>query len=313
MREIATENIIKCELCGSSSNQVISENRDFEFETCSNLFTFLECSDCGYIWMRNRPSTLELSTIYPETYSTYNYNDYLGRVIANLRSIVQRLKIQLLRRHIPKTARVADIGCGNAELLRLIQLYGGQQWQLFGVDIADESMKRLGELGITGIQSRFENINEAEIQFDAIIMNQVIEHLEKPMEIIAKAHNLLSQGGLLILETPSIDGWDAKLFKKRYWGGWHTPRHWQIFSEATLTQALEQQGFVVTRVDYMLNPYAWLHSLRFYLLEKYNRTRFSRFFEVNFFPSLLVASGLDVIQRLVRRKTSNIRIFATKI
>jgi 2-polyprenyl-3-methyl-5-hydroxy-6-metoxy-1,4-benzoquinol methylase len=69
-----------------------------------------------------------------------------------------------------------------------------------------------------------------------IFLKQVIEHVDNPLSILDKAYNLLSNGGSLIIETPNRDSWDSSIFKKKYWGGYHFPRHWTIFNDKSISR-----------------------------------------------------------------------------
>jgi len=40
--------------------------------------------------------------------------------------------------------------------------------------------------------------------------------------------------GALVVETPNLDSWDARLFKETWWGGYHIPRHWTLFDANSL-------------------------------------------------------------------------------
>jgi 2-polyprenyl-3-methyl-5-hydroxy-6-metoxy-1,4-benzoquinol methylase len=312
MKQIATIDISVCNKCGSTQFVNVAVTKDFEFLTCSNEFTMVVCDHCGLTWLKNRPHLSELKTIYPEHYSTYNYDTYLGPFIKNIRDQVQRLKLGVLSKFTPPDAVIADVGCGNASLLRVIKKFGPNSWQLVGVDIASEAMEILKANGIAGVQGRFEDVEWTAPRPHVVIMNQILEHLEDPQAAVARAYELLNPGGVLIIETPSTDGWDAMLFRRRYWGGWHTPRHWHLFNEQTLRDTLTKHGFKIARVDYLLNPYAWLHSVRFTLREKFGWHRVGELFQVNFLPALVLAVLIDTMQKLVRRKTSNIRIVGQK-
>lgn len=310
MRQIKTVKAKTCNNCGSSNYHKVTESWDFEFETCSNIFEFVECNNCKQIRILNRPKILEISTIY-SGYSTYEYDEYLGSSISLLRNIVQRLKIKSFSRNAKNSLMIVDVGCGTCQLLREIQKHGHKNWQLVGIDISDASMKTLKRHNMRGVQGRFEDLIWEGKRPDIIIMNQLIEHLEDPRRCVEKAFEILAPGGRLIIETPCIEGWDAKIFRERYWGGWHVPRHWHLFSTKTLHNTLKTSGFEIQETTYLLNPYAWLQSLRFRMRDK-GYTKIGEFFQCNNFIALCLASSIDVVQKLVRRKTSNMRVVGIK-
>jgi SAM-dependent methyltransferase len=69
---------------------------------------------------------------------------------------------------------------------------------------------------------------------DLIIMSQILEHLRDPMAALESLRAKLSHEGLLLLETPNLGGLDYLLFRKRYWGGYHLPRHFHLFTKNAL-------------------------------------------------------------------------------
>lgn len=312
MRSISTADV-SCFKCGSSEYRAVGTARDWDYETCSNSFDYVACKNCEHIYLKNRPTLEMLPIIYPQSYSSYNYNEFLGPVISRIRGFVQKLKVDSFRKYAAENTHIVDVGCGSCELLRIIQKFGDSKWKLTGVDFSDYSAKRLEELGINSIQNLFEEIDLGKYEkADIIVMNQVIEHVENPSKTVAKARDFLNEGGVLIMETPSIDSWDYKLFKKSFWGGWHCPRHWNLFSPSSLRQVCESAGLEVVEISFTLNPYAWLHSFQNLVIEKFGSRKFGKFFSENNFVMLVFASSLDLLQKLLTGKTSNMRIVARK-
>ena len=52
--------------------------------------------------------------------------------------------------------------------------------------------------------------------YDVITMWDYIEHSPVPMNDIKESFALLKPGGLLVLATPDISSWPAKVFKKKW-------------------------------------------------------------------------------------------------
>ncbi len=311
IKPIPTDVIDTCNSCGSNISSPIAQGVDFEYNTCSNEFTYVRCAACGVIWLRDRPPTSQLSTIYPPSYIPYQFNEHLGGFIARLRDRVQQAKVGPLSKYAGTNAVIVDVGCGAGEFLRLMKAHGDKSWQLYGVDMAQEAIDHLAKYGIGGVVSRFETLEWKTTAPQVVVMNQVIEHVDDPAGAVKKAHNLLAPGGYFFCETPSADGWDCKLFERRYWGGWHIPRHWTIYTEASLRQLFERNGFEVVEVTYLLSPNFWLQSIHHYLHEK-GWPRLADYFDVSHFIPLAIFSAVDVLQKLVRGRTSNFRMVGRK-
>jgi 2-polyprenyl-3-methyl-5-hydroxy-6-metoxy-1,4-benzoquinol methylase len=310
---LTTERIAGCNSCGSPDQILVGRSPDFEYETCANEFDFVECGACGLVYLRDRPTVDQLDVIYPPSYIPHRFEEHLGGFISRLRNQVQRRKVKSLNRHLPPHSLIMDVGPGTGEFLELLGRFGDPSWELCGVDFSEEAVRSVRELGIEAVHARFEALDWHGPAPAAITMNQVIEHLDDPAAVLAKAHQMLAPNGVIFIETPSIDGWDYRIFRRRYWGGWHTPRHWVLYNETTLGDLMERSGFAVVEVDYLLSPNFWLQSVHHMVSEKWRSPRLARWSDVSVLPSLIVASCVDFVQRALRGRTSNFRMVGRKI
>ena len=99
-------------------------------------------------------------------------------------------------------------------------------------------------------------------------MLQLIEHVEDPVAICRSVHRLLRPGGVFIIETPNLGGLDYRLFQGRWWGHYHFPRHWNLFSTASLERMLARAGFEIVRSEYLISTSSWTISLHNFLLDR---------------------------------------------
>lgn len=313
LNKIETIKITSCNTCGSTHHTVIATSPDFEYETCSNEFSFAECGDCGTVYLVDRPKEATLGVIYPDSYIPYSFNEHLGPVIAFARNLVQKKKVVPVKQYAAANAVVVDVGCGSGEFLRILRDNGDKSWRLIGVDISERAMEVLERLQIEGVRGRFEELDWNLPAPDVIVMNQVIEHLDDPRAVVARSYALLRPGGVLMMETPSVDAWDAKAFKGRHWGGWHTPRHWVLYTPNTLRRLAHEAGFETVEVTHLLSPNFWLQSVHHKLSEGGAVSRrLARFFDVSNPIALPIATLIDVLQLRLTGKTSNFRLVARK-
>lgn len=303
---------VSCPLCGAASSKTIASGYDFEYGTCDQEFSFRECNNCSLIYLSPRPQMTELSKIYPVQYNPFHFHEIKNPIVRLGRSFIQRKKVLTIRKLISKTANIIDVGCGSGTLLMLLKKYGLKKWRLFGNDFDLESLNRLKKLGIETIPGRFEEI-KTDLRFNLIILNQTIEHLEYPDRMVKKAAELLTSRGFLFIETPSIEGLDAKVFRHRYWGGYHIPRHWTLFSSTSISKLLTTQDLQQIKISYLASPSFWIQSFHHYFLDK-NYPKWWVNFWVFKNPFLLAFFTLLDIGAIVGDyPTSNMRVIAQKL
>ena len=299
-----------CSTCGSREADEVGRSRDHEFATCTNEFVFVRCRGCGLTYLRNRPAPHTLGIIYPPSY--YRYAAFLGPVTTWLRAIVQGGRVRMLRRLAGAGATVMEVGCGEGQLLQAIKGDGDPSWRVVGIDISEEACAALRRTGIEMHCAQFEALEWPAGTVRAVIMNQVIEHLADPRACVAKAAALLEPGGLLLIETPSVGSWDRDWVPSDRWGGWHCPRHWSLYTRASLTSLLEQQGLRVERTEYLLSPFIWAHTMQNLVRDSPRWGWASALLSERSVPALMAYGGLDTVQRWITGRTSNMRVVARK-
>jgi 2-polyprenyl-3-methyl-5-hydroxy-6-metoxy-1,4-benzoquinol methylase len=112
--------------------------------------------------------------------------------------------------------RVLDVGCGNGSQLAL-PLAMRDGFQLTGIDPDNRSIEHARKLAsqspnVTFERGRVEDLSEAH-KFDVVILSEVLEHLERPAEMLAAGVSRMNDEGILIVTVPNgfgefeIDSW----------------------------------------------------------------------------------------------------------
>jgi 2-polyprenyl-3-methyl-5-hydroxy-6-metoxy-1,4-benzoquinol methylase len=139
-----------------------------------------------------------------------------------------------------KPGRLLEIGCGNGSFLTAMSAKG---WDAVGIDFdqkaVDVANKRHGENVRRG---ELINCQFASDSFDAILMNNVIEHIWNPVETVSECFRILKPNGRLVMITPNSDSDGHKLFK-RDWRGLEPPRHLFIYNRSSLSRLAQNAGF----------------------------------------------------------------------
>lgn len=287
---------------------VVASGYDFEYRTCANEFEIRRAADCELLYVFPQPAPEALDTIYPPDYGPFQFHAMRGPARWG-RDLVQGGKARAIV-GLSGGGRILDVGAGSGALLRQIARVKGGREGLYANDFSERILAPLAREGFRTIVGPAESLDVPE-RFQVICLNQVIEHLQNPVRVVERLAALLAPGGALFVETPSIDGADSRLFRRRYWGGYHIPRHFWLFSEASLRQLMAGGGLRVSEVRYLCSPAFWIQSCHHALLDR-GWFRAARFFtERN--PLLLAGfTALDLAAIALRRPTSNIRIVARK-
>lgn len=299
-----------CLNCNSREIDRYSRGYDYEYCTCDNEFYFVSCRACGLVYLSPMPSRESLPKVYPAYYKPFHFNKQKADLILFVRNILESRKASFYTELLPADAVILDVGCGDGRYLNLLKQAGPESWRLEGIDFGAPAIERARERGLAVTLGAYESLELGEERYDLIILNQVIEHFTDPAAMVEKLHHELKPGGYLSIETPSLDGWDAALFKESFWGGYHFPRHITLFNERSITRFLEKRGFTVEKINYLLSPVFWVFSCH-HAWENKIGWGAGCFSDSN--PLMLaLATLVDVMQKWIRRKTSNMQVIARK-
>lgn len=308
-----------CPLCGAQAATLLSEVQDYEYGALPDVhFEMWQCDACGHGRLDPLPAPDQLDAIYPSTYYTVNprspirFPEFIYDV--KMKRDVDRIVSLAAGRPVRS---VVDLGCGDAErLARLGESLGGGV-ELIGVDFQPDE-KRIVELEGRGVrlvradlESGLDVLEDG--AHDLVIMCQIIEHLRDPVGVLASVSRKLAPGGRVLLETPNIGGVDFRLFRRRYWGAYHAPRHFHLFTRSTLERAASEAGLTVAKRGFIPSGF-FIVSLRNALgLTSAERGR--RFWEFLSMKNLAVVaafSAFDLLWIALGGQTSNQFLLAEK-
>jgi len=302
-----------CLICQSEVSQVFARGEDFEYLSSARTYDIRRCQVCGLLFLDDKPSQKEISKLYSNQYYTVNPKSplYLKGLIykTKLRGDLKRV-VKFVKTH--GSTSVLECGCGNIQrLVGLRKIFGKERLRLVGIDLqltleAREAARRydieLFEGSVDHLSNHFDLGS-----FDLVLMSQILEHLEAPENALAAIHKLMTKNAKIVIETPCPEGLDFLLFRRRFWGGYHIPRHFYIFPQRCLVRFLGKVGFKVIKTGYMPSPGFWIISFRNALgLNSIERS--SSPWELMSFHNISVVSFfsfIDVLFRLFFAETSN--------
>ena len=221
-------------------------------------FTYYGCANCKTIFIHPVPVE-HLKKIYPSNYYSF---------VNKPKNLVVRLKEWLDKRFFKKILKQLP-----AQPINVLDVGGGTGWML---DVLKKTDKRIGLTQVVDIDEKAKSIAEekghayfegtietftTDKRFHLILMLNLIEHVANPLAVLQKAESLLSPGGIIVIKTPNTISWDARLYKKSYWGGLHCPRHWTIFSEKSFRILLQATKLKIKKLQYTQGAPFWAFSI----------------------------------------------------
>jgi SAM-dependent methyltransferase len=254
-----------CELCDAA---LVERGRVPAYQA-PNSYEILDCQACNT--MVSQPKKL-VPSIYDAIYSVpggapgydrnFQYARRVTRVKYPLAYLASRQDAFWGVEHLLAeltNPRVLEVGCGLGYLTYALRRAG---YDALGIDVSPEAVASATR--VFGHFYRAESIesyaSKCSDTFDAIVMVEVIEHLEDPVKVLQSAMRLLAPGGSVIVSTPNrsffAPGSD--------WATDLPPVHLWWFSEDSMHAMARRLGYNVSLVDFTeySSTYPILHVYR---------------------------------------------------
>lgn len=160
-----------------------------------------------------------------------------------------------MRAFVPRLARtLLDVGCGDgafAEGLRRERQAGGQPLEIWGLELNEEAAARAAarldrllvgpaEISVGELPAGF---------FDCVVLNDVLEHLARPEQLLQALHRVLAPGACLVASLPNVRHF-ANVWDLAVRGDWtyqdegiRDRTHLRFFTRASMRELFEQAGY----------------------------------------------------------------------
>lgn len=290
-----------CAVCGGNDAEPLAVGEDFEYRTSPDTFLAVQCRRCGLVYLDKRPADSEFARIYPDDYHAFDFSPERFGLVYRVRRRLEARRLLRAATGLAKDARILDVGCGDGFHLGLLRDFGRPGWHLEGVDADARAVMRARDNGLAVHEGTVESADLAGSTFDFVLLIQTIEHVADPQAVLRRVGELLRPGGRLLVVTDNTGSPDFTLFRRRHWGGYHFPRHWNLFNENALRVLAGDCGLEVEKVTTMVSPVNWVYSVRNLLDDWGASPRLVNQFSLESSPSLAVFTALDAGLRLVGR------------
>jgi SAM-dependent methyltransferase len=203
---------------------------------------------------------MDLSGLYGGSYVDNTYGDRMratfDRIVAlpperSDNSARADCVINFAQKHLPAAAapRLLDIGAGLSVFPYRMKAAG---WRCTALDPDERTARHAREVvGVDALVGDFMTLDLSGAgTFDVITFNKVLEHVEDPVSMLARARPLLATGGFVYFEVPdgeaaSVDGPGREEF---------FIEHHHVFSAASAALLAVRAGFNPLRTECLREP-----------------------------------------------------------
>jgi SAM-dependent methyltransferase len=211
------------------------------------------CRDCGTVHQPSLPRGEELHDLYRAVSDERYMSEERGR-----RRTARRL-LDLLGRHVSR-GRLLQVGCGYGLLLDEARRRG---YEVEGVELSAAAARHARErLRLPVQEIAIEEAQLAGKRYDALLLVDVLEHLDEPIAVLDRLLATLAPGGALLIVTPDPSSRTARVAGGRWWC--YVPAHCCLVPRKTLTELLGARGLVVVEDSFSVHSFTpgyWLSGL----------------------------------------------------
>lgn len=216
-----------------------------------NFYKLYKCLRCGVIFLDNDSLILDEKELYDKQY----FETYLYETDIHLENTQKAVKyyLEFIQRNFFKPQSILEVGAGFGYMVKALRSLG---YDAEGIEVSgysvEEGKKRLNIDLFKGTLTSYPK----DKKFDLIIFYHSFEHINNPIETLAKVNELLNKSGILWLSFPNVMSLDRFLNGDR-WNGWSLPYHLFHYSPRSIKYLLKNSGFSnVKVVKSFLNPFS---------------------------------------------------------
>ena len=246
--------IVLCPVCRSNNIIYFRKYGDIDFLTCKTL---KKCNVCELIFANPLPSNEDLNSYYSSGLYYDKVGDPFNHEILEFSYKLSKTRLELINKKIDNdwNKNVLDIGAGSAQIGKiLLDKFPDSMYD------AVEPDKAITNQWGSWVENHFDSIDKVNNTYNLIILNQVLEHINNPIEFLESLYRLIKNNGYLYIDVPYKD----YLFKPSI------EPHLLFWNKKSISFALSKTGFQLAFCDTagMLHKQAKIFFNHLSLLEK---------------------------------------------
>jgi 2-polyprenyl-3-methyl-5-hydroxy-6-metoxy-1,4-benzoquinol methylase len=233
-----------CPICDSLQMMHLTDIWDDRFGQ-PDVFQLQECRTCRLAFLNTIVHPSETECLYAKYYARpVSESLRLAKASSGLLAVWARwLDGNINPGYTVESGEtVLDVGCGTGAVLEIGKALGAN---MEGLEVDPAVADMVAARGFEchkGTLTTCASI--ANRRYDRVILNQVLEHLDQPVEALKCCRQILREDGEVVVASPCLDGFLRRIYGRR-WISWHAPYHVSHFSRKALTIAARKAGLDV--------------------------------------------------------------------
>jgi SAM-dependent methyltransferase len=213
---------------------------DFNRRLSDAEFHYFRCTNCAVIFLDPIPD--DLARYYPQDY--YPIPQSLADLLPEVDA--QRARLAKVTEFV-KSGHLLEIGPAYGAFAYAAKQAG---FSVQTIEMDEHCCHFLAEVVEVDVLKSDDPAQEIPQlgQFDAVVLWQVIEHLENPWLVLDRIAEHILPEGVLALSAPNPTALQFKLMRG-HWPHIDAPRHSELIPIPTLAQYMEKRGFSLCSVS----------------------------------------------------------------
>lgn len=167
--------------------------------------------------------------------------------------------------NIKHGGNILDVGCGTGVFLDTLVINSRYQWNIKGIDINENSIKKASsDIRHNILKESINHTNFKNNFFDVITCYDVLEHSSNISKSLTEINRILKTDGILVIQVPNNKSL-MRFFTNNDWDWWCIPDHVFHFSIDSIKKVLEDKKFHIISIKTWENSEIFIKNIQGHL------------------------------------------------
>ena len=239
-----------CPACGSTRHQHLFRK---------GLFDYVECIECGTLYVNPRPESDAFSNYYNNAPSMHYFASHFYKETEEIRrKLLIKPKALSVRDHIctyygplSDGDMIIDIGAGYGNFCEELKHLLPEINPVIAVEPSEKLQESLKKKGIATVPRFFEEVEKQDFGGGRIAVAtcfELLDHIHDPNVFLSKCYQILDPGALFIFTMLTWDGFDLQQLREHS-QSITPPQHINFFTKRSISLFLEKHGFDICQIS----------------------------------------------------------------